>query len=363
MTDLEVIPSGSNSTRAFDCHVNEDCNSGACVSGYCFCHQFTAGRHCEIGFHSVLWPNYQAFRFTFLCIVVLLLAVCSLSTYKSFQLWNHKKEAFKLKAVNHCIVGFFLILRIIYFAADPWGSQDIIPYALSKFLYGFPIYVLFTAYEVLLLYWAGTYHNIVQKLDKSTNNQVVDKTKPVFVIANSIWFAFELVKIIFDLTHNHDRVLLTGIYTAYNIYVAVSTLAVLIGFIIYGNLLYKRVKLLPTDAEKKRITLNRLLSITIAVCISIGACLIPPIVFYHLKFYSSPRGALTLTSVVASIEVALVIELLLIMKPKGILLNNMNEEKASKLQKQSQQSTISGMGGATPTDDTTQRKGVFDCFS
>eukprot|EP01132_Coremiostelium_polycephalum_P002621 gene2621-3249_t len=232
-------------------------------------------------------------------------------------------------------------------AVDPWGSRGILPIALARWLYGFPIYVLFTAYELLLLYWSGTYHN-VSTLD--SGQLVLDKTKIAFLVFNAIWFSFEVLRVVValvDVSMQANDIL----SVSYNIYVAVLCITMLIGFVIYGSLLYKRILKLPSDKIKKKVTLRKLLLTTIIVSLTILICLLPPIVFFFLQLYKYPSGALTISWVIHSLEIILVFELLYIMKPKGGALGQIQdkEDKQQNSQKLQLKKSVSSSDVENPS--------------
>ncbi|EGG18982.1 hypothetical protein DFA_02225 [Cavenderia fasciculata] len=154
---------------------------------------------------------------------------------------------------NSCYCNQYIGGRILYFAADPWGSSGAYPDAFRQFLYGFPIYILFTAYELLLIYWAGTFHN-VQSVD--SGSFFVKKTKPAFITTNSVWFAFEVIRVVLAAIRSYSFVSILTV--VYNIYVFISCLAIMCGFIIYGALIYKRIQGLPTHKEKKKSYLKKI---------------------------------------------------------------------------------------------------------
>eukprot|EP01133_Synstelium_polycarpum_P010580 gene10580-12309_t len=277
------------------CNSTADCYyHGNCIQNQCVCHSFVFDRdNCRDAFEDVLGNSFTAFRLFFLVIIVIITFITIYSAYKSFLCWRGKKVAYKLKAINHLFVLFFCLLRIIYFSADPWGSQGKIPYALSKFLYAFPIYVLFSAYELLLIYWAGSYHN-VSSLDNG--HFFVDKTAPAFLVSNSIWFAFEVIRMILSFIDLGDSTKMVNqvLSLAYNIF-------------------------LPTNKDKKQKTLRKLLITTVAVSGSIFCVIVPSIIFFLLNFQSHPNSALAMAIIVHTIEIALVVELLFIMKPKATM--------------------------------------------
>ncbi|KYQ92189.1 hypothetical protein DLAC_07035 [Tieghemostelium lacteum] len=317
----------SSSSSSSFCNTTADCSyRGYCVENICYCNQYVGGKFCDEPFHIYVWSGFQAYRIIFLVTFILLTLYTIYQTYKSFHFWHFKKIVYKLKCINHLIILLFCIFRIIYFSVDPWGTLGKFPYVFTKFLYGFPIYVLFTAYELLLLYWAGTYHN-VKNIDNRGRLFYVDKTKPVFIISNSIWFSFEVLRVVLEVTHYDNQGALIYLSLSYNIFVAISCLAILTGFAIYGSLLYKRIKSLPADKEKKKRTLKRLCVTTVIVSVSIFIGLIPSIVFYFLNFYLIPKGALITSSVVNTLEFCLVVELLYIMKPKEAILKSISDEK------------------------------------
>ncbi|KAM9965521.1 hypothetical protein ACTFIW_005339 [Dictyostelium discoideum] len=316
-----------NGTSIFDCSSN-----GICINNICKCNRYYVGNQCELHYEDVLGSSYFAFIDVFFAVMSLLFIITLIQSYRSFKFWKTDKLVHKLKAINHIVVLIFLILRVLYFAFDPFGRSNLISPLGEEVMYNLPIYVLFTSYEILLLYWAHTYHSIAIKLSPHASRKAIDKTKPIFIIANSIWLLFEIFRVILgniDSTKNN-----TGFYTAYNLYVIISIVLCLVGFATYGSLLIKKIKLIPEDKRKKKSTLRKLCFITVAVSVSLFTSIIPPSLFFFLGLSKKPEGNLALLAVVHSMEMFLVIELLFIMKPKeGSFVKNGDAEKQSKTNK------------------------------
>ncbi|KAK5577148.1 hypothetical protein RB653_002086 [Dictyostelium firmibasis] len=308
----------------------DDCNSnGSCIDNICKCFRYYVGNQCELHYEDVLGNSYFAFIDVFFAVMSLLFLITAIQCFRSFKFWKTDKLVHKLKAINHIVVLVFLTLRILYFAFDPFGRSNLISPLGEEVMYNLPIYVLFTSYEILLLYWAHTYHSIAIKLSPHASRKAIDKTKPIFIIANSIWLLFEIFRVILgniDSTKNN-----AGFSTAYNLYVIISIILCLIGFATYGSLLIKKIKLIPEDKRKKKSTLRKLGFITVAVSVSLFTSIIPPSLFFFLGLSKKPEGNLALLAVVHSMEMFLVIELLFIMKPKeGSFVKNGDNDKQSK---------------------------------
>ncbi|GAM24062.1 hypothetical protein SAMD00019534_072370 [Acytostelium subglobosum LB1] len=304
----------TSSSGDFACLTNEDCNNlGECIQNICHCNGYVSGSNCSTPFTEILGNSFTAFRLFFLISFILLTLYIIVNTYKSFHLWSHGKVGFKLKAINHLVILAFAILRIIYFSVDPWSNIDIFPYALSIFLYNFPLYLLFTSYQLFLLYWAGTYHSVSSV---ESGNIFIPKTKAAFIVCNGIWFGFEVAGVLSNLL-KFSRSVSQIISLTFNIYLTMASVTIGIGFVIYGTLLYKRISKLQTNKEKKKATLRKLLIITIILSFSISCIIVPSIVFNMLKFVQHPTGALIYACFVHALECILTVEELVILKPRA----------------------------------------------
>ncbi|KAN0018249.1 hypothetical protein ACTFIU_010863 [Dictyostelium citrinum] len=326
--NINDLPAGyCNGTSIFNCNSN-----GICINNICKCDRYYVGDQCELHYEDILGSSYFAFIDVFFAVMSVLFIITLIQSYRSFKFWKTDKLVHKLKAINHIVVLVFLVLRVLYFAFDPFGRSNLISPLGEEVMYNLPIYVLFTSYEILLLYWAHTYHSIAIKLSPHASRKAIDKTKPIFIIANSIWLLFEIFRVILgniDSTKNN-----TGFYTAYNLYVIISIILCLVGFATYGSLLIKKIKLIPEDKRKKKSTLRKLCFITVAVSVSLFTSIIPPSLFFFLGLSKKPEGNLALLAVVHSMEMFLVIELLFIMKPKeGSFVKNGDTDKQSKTNK------------------------------
>ncbi|EFA85738.1 hypothetical protein PPL_00968 [Heterostelium album PN500] len=264
----------NNSNSTFFCLDHSQCGDlGRCVNGTCICRSYLQGPQCETSYSSVLGRSFTIFRLVFL-------------------------------------------LSIIYFAVDPWATLGIFPFPLSMFLYHFPLYILFTSYQMLLLYWSGTYHNVATL---ENGRLFIDKTKPVFIIANVLWLVLEITEIVAVAINNRSDTNFTFykyVTYFYNIYIALCCIGLTVGFSVYGTLLYKRISSLPTNKDKKRKTLRKLLISTVVLAFSTAIVTIPSIILYFSKLTKGPSGALLYVSFIHGIECFLVMELFWIMKPR-----------------------------------------------
>ncbi|KAK5578196.1 hypothetical protein RB653_003149 [Dictyostelium firmibasis] len=147
--------------------------------------------------------------------------------------------------------------NLLFLTIDPFGKRGFNK-ILIELISGWGLYFIFSSFMLVLIYWIGLYHYKSLKHSNNGNNRnskFNPITRNIFIIIDSIWFCFEfLIKILNSTSEsnsNYNNRLSKYYYydgryqlvsKFYNCFIIIIGLLISLGFIIYGILIYKRIK-------------------------------------------------------------------------------------------------------------------------
>jgi len=231
--------------------------------------------------------------------------------YKTYTIWKagHIRN---LRGVCHyCIFGCTL-LRFLYFAIDPLEQTRDIPYFWTELICAYGYFFLYISFLVVVLYWASMYHGF--STNRAKKGKLLQKNaKYVFIVLAVILFAVELIwSVVYGLDFL-SAVKDPIVSILYQAHLALITLMVGGGMLIYGTLVYRKLrkssKQFGTDMTRiKKLTITTLvIAATFIVGFFIGLVILAGSTLY------TPIGAVWGFTVIHGFELIACVEMMYLM--------------------------------------------------
>ncbi|KAM9946325.1 hypothetical protein ACTFIT_004630 [Dictyostelium discoideum] len=227
--------------------------NGICINNKCHCLPYWSGEECKTSYIDSLGIVYKIWNYSF----IILFGVLLIFTIFNFILNLIIKQKSNLKNQKLKVISFsFIIIGTLF---DPLGKRGFTK-IIIELIGGWGLFFIFSSFILVLIYWIGLYH---YKSIKYSNNSYayksISKFNPIarncFIIFDSLWFCFELIIKILNSTSasnsNHHNKLSKYYYfdgryqfvsKFYTCFIIIIGLLISFGFIIYGILIYKRIK-------------------------------------------------------------------------------------------------------------------------
>jgi len=143
----------------------------------------------------------------------------------------------KLRGVCICFTFCHSSIRFLYFATDPLFQTRDLPYYLEQLIFGYAIFLLISAYLIVVLVWVDLYHGRYEK-----GKVFVKKTKYIFIVLASTIFAIQFAQCTVIGLSLVSLVQEDLLYEVYCVYVAIISFGISGVMLVYGTLVYYKKK-------------------------------------------------------------------------------------------------------------------------
>ncbi|KAN0004249.1 hypothetical protein ACTFIZ_010391 [Dictyostelium cf. discoideum] len=234
--------------------------NGICIDNKCYCLPYWSGDECKTSYIDSLGIIYKIWNYSFIILFGILLIFTIFKFILNLiikQKSNLKNQKLKVISFSFIIIG--IISNLLFLTVDPFGKRGYTK-IIIELIGGWGLFFIFSSFILVLIYWIGLYH--YQSIKYSNNSygyKSISKFNPIarncFIIFDSLWFCFELIIKILNSTSSsnsdhHNKIskyyYFDGRYQFvskfYNCFIIIIGLLISFGFIIYGILIYKRIK-------------------------------------------------------------------------------------------------------------------------
>eukprot|EP00743_Colponemidia_sp_Colp-15_P007401 GILK01007995.1.p1 GENE.GILK01007995.1~~GILK01007995.1.p1 ORF type:complete len:355 (-),score=13.51 GILK01007995.1:44-1108(-) len=221
---------------------------------------------CSVPFSEVVgiaaWSTY-----TYTVLALFTVAACvsafllgkSIATYRKSV---RQSRTPKKRSLVFVLVFLASILRVIFYAVDPYGYRDIFGLVIMQLLYGLPFPLIGSAFAFVLIIWADTYNMY-------TGDSIPFLAKvPVVVLTLSaaMWVIEVTIRLLIALRIHIDTMM-----TLWEIYYAVFVLILGVGYAMYGIRLYRWLTSSFAISARATFMIKKISWSTIMACI-VPAC-------------------------------------------------------------------------------------------
>ncbi|KAN0036000.1 hypothetical protein ACTA71_005298 [Dictyostelium dimigraforme] len=234
--------------------------NGICIDNQCHCLPYWSDVECKTSYIESLGVVYKIWNYGFIILfgIVLLFTIFKFFSNLIIKQKSNLKNQ-KLKVISYTLIIIGIISNLLFLTVDPFGKRGYCK-IIIELIGGWGLFFIFSSFILVLIYWIGLYHykSIKYSNDKSNGNGN-SKFNPIarncFIIFDSTWFCFELIIKLLNSTsatnsNYHNRLskyyYFDGRYQLvskfYNYFIIIIGLLISFGFIIYGILIYKRIK-------------------------------------------------------------------------------------------------------------------------
>ncbi|EFA84051.1 hypothetical protein PPL_03124 [Heterostelium album PN500] len=225
---------------------------------------------------------------------------------------NYCETPFKDELGN---VFLFWRFRILYLSLDPMVQTYLIPPTITQLLGGLSLYFVFTAYLLVLLHWISVYHHV---FSTRCHKILIPATKRVFIVVNTIWLLAELTaRILYGLEQSNILKLDSGlelIDLLYGIYIVVVGFVFSFFFMVYGSLIFVRIRDAQFEKKTKEKVFTKLTFIVTILSWTFLVATISVILIVVFNGQKTPFGAIFSMSAQFIFEIVLIIEMFYILK-------------------------------------------------
>ncbi|KAN0036470.1 hypothetical protein ACTFIV_001765 [Dictyostelium citrinum] len=264
-------------------------NNGICIDNKCHCLPYWSDIECKTSYIDSLGVVYKIWNYGF----ILLFGILLLFTTFKFLLFIIKRKSNlknqKLKVISYSFIIIGILSNLLFLTIDPFGKRGF-NNIIIEIIGGWGLFFIFSSFILVLIYWIGLYHYKSMKYYNDSGYRICNsnsKFNPIarncFIVFDSIWFCFELIIKVLNSTsasnsNYHNKLskyyYFDGRYQFvskfYNCFIIIIGLLISFGFIIYGILIYKRIKNVKINKYKKskKIIVKKLLFVTTVLSIT-----------------------------------------------------------------------------------------------
>ncbi|KAF2075036.1 hypothetical protein CYY_003646 [Polysphondylium violaceum] len=294
-----------------------ECGHGVCIENVCQCLPYWNGDQCDVPFKFILGKLFNAWKIGFIIIFsgLIVLLFYKIILYLLHQKLKKKQVKF-LKISTYCLLVLSAISRLLYLSSDPMKQTGRVNGVFVELAGGLGLYFLFSAFLLILLYWAGLYHRVFGLARIGLFNPIA---KNLFLVIDAIWLIFEIiVRVLYGLENKSfytdgNFKLLDLIYSIYTMVIGISFS---LGFMIYGTLIYHEIKKVQIKKESKENVVKKLTFIVTILSWTFLIGVVSLILIIKFNVVNHPYGALGGLTLQFIVEIALNIELLYILHKK-----------------------------------------------
>ncbi|KAM9965951.1 hypothetical protein ACTFIR_006135 [Dictyostelium discoideum] len=318
--------------------------NGICINNKCHCLPYWSGEECKTSYIDSLGIVYKIWNYSFIILFGILLIFTIFKFILNLiikQKSNLKNQKLKVISFSFIIIG--IISNLLFLTVDPLGKRGFTK-IIIELIGGWGLFFIFSSFILVLIYWIGLYH---YKSIKYSNNSHTYKSNskfnPIarncFIIFDSLWFCFELIIKILNSTsasnsNHHNKIskyyYFDGRYQFvskfYTCFIIIIGLLISFGFIIYGILIYKRIK--------------NLLFVTTVLSITFIVTVLSMLLFMRYGISNKTNyDTILVFGIEFFFEIVLSLEMIYILKDNKKLESNANQQRQQQqhqLQKQKQ---------------------------
>ncbi|KAM9981856.1 hypothetical protein ACTFIY_004160 [Dictyostelium cf. discoideum] len=316
--------------------------NGICIDNKCHCLPYWGGDECKTSYIDSLGIVFKIWNYSF----TILFGILLLFTIYKFilnliikQKSNLKNQKLKVISFSFIIIG--IISNLLFLTVDPFGKRGYTK-IIIELIGGWGLFFIFSSFILVLIYWIGLYH---YKSIKYSNNSYAYKSnskfnpiaRDCFIIFDSLWFCFELIIKILNSTsasnsNYHNKLskyyYFDGRYQFvskfYNCFIIIIGLLISFGFIIYGILIYIRIK--------------NLLFVTTVLSITFIVTVLSMLLFMKYGISNKTNyDTILVFGIEFFFEIVLSLEMIYILKDNKKVKSNQNQQQKQQQQQQQQQ--------------------------
>jgi len=263
--------------------------NGWCSGGECLCHPAFTGEQCQFGLLNTLGPVIWLYGYG-LGSVFAILAVVSLYYYIPIIKKKEKDTAVNIIKAIWTLLVFVTIERSVYLFFDPHRVREISSFLLDAILYGIGVWGVIAMYVLINSLWIEI--NIMMKQRKC------------FVVVKYVAFASIAVLLVVELTQDIYRpeasdTIRNALYTAYYVYLFVTIVVLVLGFLIFGRAVQRASKLFLTNVTWFKKIHQLLIIANLLALLSVGGIILA-YVFRHIATEKSTSPYIQLVAFIAT---------------------------------------------------------------
>eukprot|EP01100_Stratorugosa_tubuloviscum_P003340 TRINITY_DN1805_c0_g1_i1.p1 TRINITY_DN1805_c0_g1~~TRINITY_DN1805_c0_g1_i1.p1 ORF type:complete len:342 (-),score=101.37 TRINITY_DN1805_c0_g1_i1:175-1200(-) len=217
----------------------DECVNGDCLPiGLCNCDLYWTGPLCDIRYCDDLGTVFDVYRWLFVSLFYCLAAVAI--TFLLINIFVSKKDrSIKISGTVTLALLFFIafaLLRAISFTIDAHTCEGIFPLVVWEILYSLPNCFLFSAFLLILVFWAHLTHGSLRiKREQTLPSKAMII---IYAVINAIYYAVEICLRV-ALNSSDDENIRDPLIIVHAGFFATITILFTGGFVIYGAAMYK----------------------------------------------------------------------------------------------------------------------------